>query len=915
MHNFRVFLPVRVALFMWAVVMPAATGFAQATDPPTLAAPQASPAPAPGQGQAPSTGEVQAPKPPATPSPLPPPDSPPLVRVIELRFPRQNNQPVVDAQTYLYYIHTASSRPRDGIWAKYDEPSVLEDFKRLWATNFLEDLWIDVEDMPYDNGVAGKRIVYNMEERERLKMVEYVGSKKIDRTKIDEKLKEASVQLRLDTFIDQGAVRRVESILRDMFAEKGYQFAEIGHEVKPIPGGGAGAKLVRLTFNMKEGPKVKIRDVEFVGNQALSSRRLQRQMKNNKSHWFLSFLTGRGTYNAAKFEEDADKIVEDYRSHGYIQARVGQPELKYLEDSTQGDVRWMQLRIPVTEGERHRVGEFVFDGNTVVKSEVLRPLFKLKTGNWYNEKSIRKGLDKARELYGSGGYFEFTGYPDLKPQEESNVPEALSPQARPKNPVVNVTMRMQEGKQYFINRITFAGNTTTRDNVIRREMRLLEGGVFNTEALKFSIKRLNQLGYFKNLEGGKDVSVDKTPNAEGKVDVTLKLEEQNRNQLTFGAGVSQFEGVFGQLAFQTANFMGRGEALTLSLQTGSRAQNYQLAFTEPFLFDRSITGGFDLYRRQVNYIQQFTQRSTGGNVTFGFPIASFARMFFNYSLERVKVLDLNPQYENPVVLQQNPFLADSLLIGQNGHRTISKIVPSFVYNTVDNPMFPTSGTRYTLSFDLAGLGGNTSYYKPTAEGVWYWKQSTRTSLAGRVQYQLVQPYGQSTTLPIFEKLFLGGEYSMRGYDIRSIGPRDPLTGLVLGGNKSILFNLEYLIAIAGPVRLVLFYDAGQVRDLGQKFGMKEDVDRIVYPNAPLLFDPLANTTIKDPNAPPPQIVKDGETTAFKTSTGAEIRFFMPVLNVPFRLIFALNPQRTGVLDNNLQPAKRFTFRFAVGSTF
>ena len=175
--------------------------------------------------------------------------------------------------------------------------------------------------------------------------------------------------------------------------------------------------------------------------------------------------------------------------------------------------------------------------------------------------------------------------------------------AGPAEPTVDVTMQFQEGEQYFVNRITFIGNTTTRDTVVRREMRLVEGNIFNTEALKYSVRRLNQVGYFKTLEEGQGIDVKKTPNEKNKVDVTLKLEEQNRNQLTFGAGVSQFEGFFGQLSFQTANFLGRGESLTLSLQGGSRAQNYQVAFTEPFLFDRNITGGVDVFKRQLELHQ------------------------------------------------------------------------------------------------------------------------------------------------------------------------------------------------------------------------------------------------------------------------------------------------------------------------
>jgi outer membrane protein insertion porin family len=591
---------------------------------------------------------------------------------------------------------------------------------------------------------------------------------------------------------------------------------------------------------------------------------------------------------------------------------VGQPELKVLEDSPDKETRWVQLDIPVDEGPRFKVGKFEFDGNTVIKSDFLRPVFKLNAGDWYSEKRIRDGLIKSREMYGGGGYFEFTGYPDLQFQMA-----AEGPLAGPAEPTVDVTMRLTEGEQYFVNRLTFTGNTTTRDNVIRREMRLVEGGVFNTEAMKFSVRRLNQLGYFKNIEeqGSTAVDVQKTANSKNEVDVTLKLEEQNRNQLTFGAGVSQFEGFFGQLSFQTANFMGRGESLTVSVQVGSRAENYQLAFTEPFLFDRSITGGFDVYKRTLRYIDQFTQESTGGNLSLGVPVRNFSRMFFTYSYENVKVSELNPFYNNPILIAQNPFLADSLLLGVNGKRTISKVVPSFVHNTIDNPIFPNQGRRITGSIDLAGPGGNTYFIKPRAEMVQLWRMTSRTTFGVRGQIEYVRPYGDTQVLPIYETLFLGGEYSVRGFDIRSIGPRDLRTGLVLGGNKSLLFNAEYMISIAGPVRLILFYDAGQVRVRGQSFSMWEDEIVITPPPTPILRDPFSTGILTDPNAPGPTSEVVGQRSAFKTSTGAEVRFFMPVLNVPFRLIFAINPQRAGVYKNNLEPAQFFQFRFAVGSTF
>ncbi|MBI4476149.1 MAG: BamA/TamA family outer membrane protein [Acidobacteria bacterium] len=912
------------------------------------------------------------------PATLPSANSPPLVRYIQLCFPTQGNVSVIESQTYLYYLQTQTSLPSQGKWAPYNEQTVLEDFKRLWATNFLDDLKIDVRDVPFDNGVVGKHITFIMEERQRVKIVDYDGSKQLDLSKIDEKLKEANAIIRLDSFIDPGLVSRAKGVLLALLAEKGYQFASVTPDIKPMPGG---PKLVHLTFQISDGPKVKIEDIEFVGNRAISDRALARQMKENKERWFLSFITGRGTYQEAKFEEDADKIIEHYRNKGYVTARVGQPELKYLYDSADAQTRWVQLRVPIEEGNRYRIGDIKFDGNTIVKTEALTEVFKLQQGDWYNEKKIRKGFEKARELYGSVGYFEFTGYPDLRPrdspaanaapngsQPEENESAAETPQdgaaqatateasstnaaaqkpeppragGRGRAPLVDITMRLQEGQQYFVNRITFVGNTTTRDNVIRRELRLVENGVFNTEALKFSVRRLNQLGYFKPLEGKDDVQVEKAPNSTNQVDVTLKLSEQNRNQLTFGAGVSQFEGFFGQLAFQTTNFMGRGETFNISMQAGSRAHNYQVSFTEPFLFDRPITGGIDVFKRDIRYIGQFTQKSTGGNLVFGFPVADFSRMFMNYSYERVKVTEINEAFCDPLLLARNPFLRDSLLLGGNtcenagsrttteidpftglpisvstvsgqGIRTISKIVPSFIHNTIDQPIFPTTGRRYTLSMDLAGPGGNTYFIRPRVEGVWIFQHTRRTSLALRSEVQYIRPMGSTKELPIFEKIFQGGEYSVRGYDIRSIGPRDPATGLVLGGDKSLLFNVEYLITIAGPVRLVAFYDAGQVRDRGERFGWKERIDRQVQTNPLIPLIGLESFTLLDPAT----FRTDTEiNSAFKTSTGLELRFFMPVLNVPFRLIFAYNPQREGVLDNNLLPAKKLTFRFAVGSTF
>ena len=856
-------------------------------------APTPDPPPAdPGQARPPAgtppaqppTADAAAPAPAG--ATLPPADSPPLVRFIQLTFPTQGDTSVIDARTYLYYIQTQVSRPSDGVWVPYTgktEESLVDDFKRLWATNFLDDLSVEVVDDNYANGVVGKRVIFKMEEKPRVKIVDYTGSKKLDQSKIEEKLKEENLMIRLDSFLDPSQIRKIEAIVLSFMASKGYQYAEVTHQIKPLSGG---PKLVHLTFDVTEGPKVRIEKIDFDGNKALSDGELTGQMKHNKAAHWLSFITSRGTYQEAMFEEDADRLLAHYRNKGYITARVGQPEVRILNDDKDGATRNVELRIPVTEGDRYRVGSFDFEGNKVVKTEGLRPLFKLTEGDYYNEDRVRKGISTARELYGTVGYWEFTGYPDLKPRNmpdpsKVNDPAAIE-EARKQPAIVDVTMKLQEGEQYFVNRIVFQGNTTTRDNVIRREIRLLENGVFNTEALKFSVRRINQLGYFKQIEEDSDVvKVEKAPGEKNKVDVTLKFEEQNRNQLTFGAGVSQYEGFFGQLAFQTSNFLGRGESATFSVLAGARVQNYQLAFSEPYLFDRPITAGIDLYKREIRYYYSYTQASTGGNLVTGFPVGNFSRMFLAYRLEESRVKDIDQNFLNPEVIARNPFLADALLINEGGKRTISQVTPSYIHNTIDNPIFPNVGKRFTMGIDVAGIGGNVNFLKPRAEVVFWRPVTRRTTLGMRAAYEYIRPYGSTVQLPIYERLFLGGEYSIRGYDIRSVGPRDigtpenPGTFIVLGGNKSALFNAEYQFAIMSQVRVMGFFDAGQVQDVATRMNWDD----------------------------------------FVMSTGAEVRFFMPVLNVPFRLIYARNLNYEGIFDNNLRATKQNVFKFAVGSTF
>jgi outer membrane protein insertion porin family len=806
-------------------------------------------------------------------APMPPVDSGPVFRNLQLSFPTQGEVPTVELETYLYYMESDSLVDTgDGEFTPYDEAVeevLVADFQRLWDTSFLNDLVIEVVDDPYPNGVVGKRAVFLLEERERVRVVSFEGSTQYDRTEIDEAMEQVGIELRLDTRVDPGVIRNTEGLIRSMWGEKGYQFAEVAHEMTALPGG---PKVVQLVFNIDEGPKVEVNDITFVGNDSVRAGVLKKQMSNTRERWMFSLITGRGAYRPLGFEQDADALVAYYRSLGYIDAQVGQPELEYGEVSTSGKTRPVRLRVPVTEGERYRVGEVEYDGQGVVRLEALQRIFSdLKPGEYYEEGKVRDAMLVAREAYGTGGYYEMTGFPDTVRREDTH------PEARiDGDPVVDVTLRMQEGAQYFVNRIKFRGNHVTHDEVIRRELGLVERGVFDTSALKFSVRRLNQLGYFEPLDEDNAIQIEKRPGVDNEVDLVIDLSEANLNQLTFGAGASQFDGFFLQLSFQTTNFLGRGESLSVSVQNGERIKNYQLSFTEPYLFGKPITGGLNVFRRDIRFINQFTQSSIGGGGSMGFRVGQWSQMFLGYSYEATNVRELNPAFLNPELLRFNPFLADALLLGQDSARTISKVTPSFRLNTVDHPIFPTTGKSYSVSLELAGVGGNTKFYKPVAEAIWYLKHAPRLSFGFRARAEYIEPLGSTEVLPIFNLLTMGGEFSLRGFDIRSIGPSDPdLFGLVIGGNKSILFNAEYLISIANPVRIILFYDAGQVADFGQDFMMNR----------------------------------------FRSSTGAELRFFMPVLNVPFRLIYAWNPNVKGILNDRFQPQESTVFKFAVGTTF
>ena len=780
------------------------------------------------------------------------------------RIDVQGNQ-FLQRETLLFYVQAKAGDP-------YDERRLREDFKRLWDTGFLEDLQIDVTDGP-----KGKIVTFRVSERKRIQIVDYRGSKDLTTTNIEDELKKREAQIKLDTFYDPAKARRVEAIIKEMLSVKGRPFATVKHEAKTIGGSGQ-----QLSFVITDGPKAKIKKISFSGNSVYSDAKLRAKLKNLKEPGFfnLSWLGGKTTYTEQKWlggEEkdphgDRGRIEDFYLNNGYVTSRIGQPRITYIDDKPgkKKPTKYMKIEIPVTEGDQYRVGEVKFEGLTVLKEDFVRGFFKMHPNDVYNDSRFKKAYEKLRDVYGTLGYFQWTGGTMRKPDPEKKV--------------VDITVKMEEDKQYFLGRINFTGNDSTRDKVIRREIYMNEGDVFNTEALKMSIKRVNQLGYFKQMEGAPDIKPSE--DADNKVDVTFKVEEQNRNQFTFGGGVSGLEGTFINASFSTTNFLGAGETFSVYAQTGRRTKNYSLSISEPYFLDRPITAGVDLFKRKITYqsyynIGGYTQESTGLSLVTGFLVGKWSRAFLNYTYEVIKLSEANASdlYYNSIYggtsgggVQYGPAY-DPLLMGDYGQRKESRITPNIVYNTVDNPFSPRRGMRHTLTMQFTGgpLGGTVNYLRPTAEAIVYVPQGRKFALGVRAEASWIMPFADTKVLPYYQRYFIGGETQVRGYQIRSIGPVDSQRR-ALGGNKFFVFNAEYYWDVFGPLRLLAYFDAGQAFIEGDR--MRIDQLRI--------------------------------------STGFEGRFIMPVLNVPFRLIWAYNPNRS---DYEKLYVDKSTFKFAVGTTF
>jgi outer membrane protein insertion porin family len=813
-----------------------------------------------------------------------------------------------------------------------NEESLRRDFMALWNTQFFEDVKLVLEDAPLGpNGEERKVVVFELRERPIIRRIQYQGLHSVSESDILDRFKERKVGLTVESQLDPTRIKRGQVALKELLAEHGRQFAKVTPMYERI----ASSNAVLLIFKIEEGPRVKVGTITFTGNHLFSSRRLLRAMRHDRPYaiplYFTELNVLSKTYDRDKLNEDLEVGIRSlYQDNGNFRVVVKEPVVQNVDTvgrrlgvplTGQSHGKAANIMIPIEEGPRYQMGTLKIvsadpDKALSLKVDALKNIFPLKQGDILNVSKLRKALKDYSNLYGEYGFIDFTPEPEFDPDDA--------------NKIINITLKFDEQKQYYVRRIDFSGNTTTRDKVIRRELLLDEGQLFNRRAWELSILRLNQLDYFDRLEPEKSVEIKRNEKA-GTVDLNLKVHEKGKQSIGLQGGVSGLAGGFLGLTYQTNNFLGLGETLTFSAQTGSRQTSFMFGFTEPYLRDRPISTGFTVFNSRFRYDQQqelsilnnqqvninpataqnYSQNSMGATVFASFLPRrfSFARIgvTYGYTLSDIRASS-NAALILFETLQYRSIAGPSALKGIRS----SRITPTIMYNTVDNPMNPTHGKSFYYGIGLEGLGGNARSITQTFEAKYFRPMNHKRNVLGlHLQTAFTTGYGGTEVAPN-SRFFTGGDDSIRGFDIRTISPiafvpvssarsvtfnvpnqlgsnglagtqtvNVPLLTYTIvypGGDTQVVGNLEYRIPLAGPVSMTLFADGG-VNGILRRSQLKLDPTGLEQ-----LRRQFPNASISDSLELAP-----GSNFAPRTSAGIEFVVQLPIVQAPFRIYWAVNP--------------------------
>jgi outer membrane protein insertion porin family len=737
----------------------------------------------------------------------------------------------------------------------YDTAALERDFNSLWNTGYFEDIRFTREQTP-----KGWRLIVQVKEKPTIREINYVGLSSVSTSDVLDRFKLAKVGLSVESQYDPTKVKKAEVAIKGLLGEHGRQFSTIRTEVRQIPPAAIG-----LTFVVKEGPKVKVGKIKFEGNKNVPTRTLRYAMKNLRPigvphSIFLENIFAR-TYDATKLDEDTERVRNEYQNRGYFKVIVNQPKTQIHDTGHAGahipllqskSGKAVDITMPIEEGEKYTLGGITFKNNKAVgNTKALRSIFPIKDGEVFSKEKVGKGLENLRKAYGEQGYINFTSIPETRFDDEKKL--------------IFLDIDVDEGKQFYVRRIEFQGNTTTRDKVIRREVALEEGNIYNSRLWELSLLRLNQLGYFDQLKpDDPNITVRQLDEKNGLVDLTLKVKEKGKNSIGLNGGVSGLEGAFVGINYSTNNFLGLGETLQIQASVGNLARSVRFGFTQPYMFDRPLQFGFNVYFNKTTFdqarqlsifsgqnlnlpnavlqnLQNYTQSSAGFTLSLSYPLRrSFKRVGITYSFDRSSLLALSDASKNLF-----EFLAFRGISGPNALNGIitSKIFPNFSMNTLDSAISPHHGKQITIGAELAGLGGTVRSIRPIIQYKRFVPmQKGRNALGFNVQGSFISGFG-GLVAPPFQRAYMGGENDLRGFDIRSVSPvaflpsvgaitltnsdgtpvlkdpQNPRAGNVTvpipidqitfpGGDLSVVANVEYRITIYGPVALAPFMDIG-----------------------------------------------------------------------------------------------------------
>jgi outer membrane protein insertion porin family len=753
-------------------------------------------------------------------------------------------------ETLLYYLGLEIGQP-------LDEERLNKSLKTLWERGLVDDVKVD-----YAPVAAGVKLTITVAERPILRSIDYQGLKRLSKTDVQDKIATQRIRVREGEPMSLGELQRVKTVIEDLYREKGYRFAQARYTVQDLAGNDK-----KVVFTVDEGDRVRIGKIQFTGNTVIGGFRLRWAMKDTKETNLVTRILKKDVYDPAKLQEDLDKVRDLYRSEGYKNALIGDAKIEVRAQNpnaaaVKDQKRRMFITVPIEEGDRWKLGQISLDGNKIYPDTALMRAFSAKPGAWLRSKVIDDSVKKITEAYHNTGYVFARVEPELVERA---------------NRVADLVVHISEGEQFKVGRIEFSGNDRTRDKVLRREVRLFEGGLVNIAAVKNSVLKINQLGYFK-LDDEDPVDID-TNSEKKEVNLVFKGREANRTELQFGGGWSELDGFFVQFSVSTKNFLGRGEQVGVSVQTGRYRKLYDLSYNIPWWLDKPQSIGFRAFDSDLNYTAlttQYIQNAKGIVLTYGRNYGLFNSASVSYTFSRHN---------------DSESLLTPLTSGTGTTTTpvatyfinTSSIKPAWVYDSRNDPFEPVKGLRLAASLEYGGgpLGGNDYFLRPDLGFSLFapvTNRSVKTVFAFNAEAGLLHPTSHRILSPL-EYFFLGGENSIRGMRFRSVTVRDakgnPVFdqfGAGVGGDKFIQLNAEYHFLLGGPFRVLLFTDAGNV--YGKINGVEQSLN----------FSRL------------------------RLTAGVELRVLIPLFGAPLRFIYSKNLRPL--------PQDEFeTFQFSIGTSF